>query len=98
MSNVCCSSPGGTISMTNDGGTVLIPTCAFASGWPSGPITEFGCTSSVNDCLWTSVRFGAELPSPPTIVVAVELTSCRIEVCKRGKYTPLIAAEAADLV
>ena len=46
-----------------------------------------GSTVSVSAPRWLSVRFGAELWSTPTVVGTVSLTSEKIVVATRGRYT-----------
>ncbi|EXI82908.1 MAG: hypothetical protein AW10_00142 [Candidatus Accumulibacter appositus] len=86
MSKLCCSTPGGNMSRTSSGGTVLMPICTSCSTSPFSPIALPGLTVSVSPARCCSVSCGAEAASVRVItVVAVSLTACRALVGTRGK-------------
>ena len=85
MSKLCCSKPGGSMSLTMSGGTGLSPTWAPMIGRPSSPTMLPGWTVSVSALRCASDSRPPASTGTVITVGCVALTVCRMSVCTRGR-------------
>ena len=86
MSKVCCSTPGGSMSLTSAAGTVAMPTCTLRNTWPLSSTAVPGMTVRVRDWRCRSVSCGAALGRAAVISVCwLSLTACKLLVATRGR-------------